>query len=108
MAIKPRKPTNPFGHIAFGKDGSVTERISRLSEDKEEQEKHFMECKEEKKAECFHCQIYKLAHGLLSGDYSKEPEEEDSSDREVKKRKKDGEKIKGEEGEEGKEEVMLR
>ena len=38
MKGKPRKPTEPFGHIAFGKDGSVTKRMDELSSDKDEQE----------------------------------------------------------------------
>lgn len=43
MANKPRKPTEPFGHIAFGKNGSVTKQMSQLSQDKEEQEAGVME-----------------------------------------------------------------
>ena len=33
-----KKPTIPFGHIAFGKDGSVKPNIQTLSDDKAEQE----------------------------------------------------------------------
>lgn len=43
MAKKPRKPTDPFGHIAFGKSGSVTKHMSQLSHEKEEQEVGVME-----------------------------------------------------------------
>lgn len=34
----PRKPTQTFGHIAFSKDGRVTQHLTRLSEDKPIQE----------------------------------------------------------------------
>jgi hypothetical protein len=34
----PRKPTQTFGHIAFSKDGSVTQHLTRLSEEKPTQE----------------------------------------------------------------------
>lgn len=34
----PRKPTQTFGHIAFSKDGQVTQALTRLSEDKPIQE----------------------------------------------------------------------
>lgn len=35
----PRKPTEPFGHIAFGKDGSVRKKMDILPSDKEGQER---------------------------------------------------------------------
>lgn len=38
MTKKPRKPTEPFGYLSFGKDGSVSKRMSQLSSEKEEQE----------------------------------------------------------------------
>jgi hypothetical protein len=38
MKRKPPKPTEPFGHIAFGKDGSVAKHIDQLSTEKEDQE----------------------------------------------------------------------
>jgi hypothetical protein len=34
----PKKPTIPFGHIAFGKDGSVRPQVEQLSSNKNEQE----------------------------------------------------------------------
>lgn len=34
----PKKPTEPFGHIAFGKDGSVRKYIEILSDQKSEQQ----------------------------------------------------------------------
>ena len=34
----PRKPTDPFGHIAFSKNGSVKKVMKKLSENKEQQE----------------------------------------------------------------------
>ncbi len=34
----PRKPTTPFGYIAFGKDGTVSPHIEQLSSTKSEQE----------------------------------------------------------------------
>lgn len=34
----PRKPTQTFGHIAFSKDGRVTQHLTRLSENKPQQE----------------------------------------------------------------------
>jgi len=34
----PRKPTQTFGHIAFSKDGKVSQHLTRLSEDKPQQE----------------------------------------------------------------------
>jgi len=38
MKNKPRKPTEPFGHVAFSKNGSVTKKMQKLSGDKESQE----------------------------------------------------------------------
>lgn len=38
MGKKPRKPTEPFGHINFGKDGSVSKHMFQLPSQKEEQE----------------------------------------------------------------------
>jgi len=34
----PKKPTNPYGHIAFGKDGSFEGKMRKLSSDKATQE----------------------------------------------------------------------
>ena len=34
----PRKPTTPFGHVAFGKDGGARKYVERLSSDKQGQE----------------------------------------------------------------------
>jgi len=34
----PRKPTDPFGHIAFSKNGTVKKVMKKLSENKEQQE----------------------------------------------------------------------
>lgn len=34
----PRKPTTPYGYIAFSKSGKVRKKVSRLSDDKREQE----------------------------------------------------------------------
>ncbi len=38
-----RKPTQPFGHIVFSKDGSVEKRMSLLPDDKEGQEGNIVE-----------------------------------------------------------------
>jgi len=38
-----------------------------------EQQQHLSTCQVSQPANCFHCQMAKLAHGLFSGDYSKEP-----------------------------------
>ena len=35
---KPNKPTEPFGSVAFGKNGSVRKHITNLSSDKQTQE----------------------------------------------------------------------
>lgn len=35
----PRKPTEPFGHLAFARDGTVKKKITVLSDQKQEQEK---------------------------------------------------------------------
>ena len=40
---KPRKPTQPFGHVAFGPTGEVTRHIVTLSEHKEDQEREAAE-----------------------------------------------------------------
>ena len=39
----PRKPTDPFGHIAFSKNGSVKKVMKKLSENKEQQESGAMD-----------------------------------------------------------------
>jgi hypothetical protein len=43
MRKKPRKPTKPYGHIAFSKNGKVRKNMFQLSHDKEEQEEGVIE-----------------------------------------------------------------
>jgi len=38
MKRKPKKPTEPFGYISFGKNGAVSKHMFELSQEKEEQE----------------------------------------------------------------------
>jgi hypothetical protein len=38
MKRKPKKPTEPFGYISFGKNGAVSKHIFELSHEKEDQE----------------------------------------------------------------------
>ena len=38
MKRKPKKPTEPFGYISFGKNGAVSKHMSELPQEKEEQE----------------------------------------------------------------------
>eukprot|EP00455_Lapot_gusevi_P051951 TRINITY_DN7850_c0_g1_i3.p1 TRINITY_DN7850_c0_g1~~TRINITY_DN7850_c0_g1_i3.p1 ORF type:complete len:827 (+),score=318.13 TRINITY_DN7850_c0_g1_i3:228-2483(+) len=40
----------------------------------EEGARHLAECRSDRPAECYQCQMAKLAHGLLSGTYSTKPE----------------------------------
>ena len=46
MSRKPRKPTGPYGYIAFSKNGKAKKQVFQLSHDKEEQEvgviEHFL------------------------------------------------------------------
>jgi hypothetical protein len=39
----PKKPTRPYGHLRFSKDGSATKHMFRLSDDKSTQEKEVIE-----------------------------------------------------------------
>ena len=43
MRNKPRKPTKPYRHIAFSKNGKVRKKMFQLSHDKEEQEEGVIE-----------------------------------------------------------------